>query len=121
MLTDILNKAYSNLIFIRDAKDIAYLILKFNKASNNSISVLMLIKELLKYWFYLVLGSSLKIGTSKDSFLSFFYKSKDIVEIYLIKLIIKPLVVSIVEIRLSNLTIVIVSSAGSTNLTRYTS
>ena len=49
MLTDILNKAYSNLIFIRDAKDIAYLILKFNKASNNSISVLTLIKELLKH------------------------------------------------------------------------
>ena len=49
MLTDILNKAYSNLIFIRDAKDIAYLVLKLNKASNKTIGVLTLIEKLLKH------------------------------------------------------------------------
>ena len=121
MLTDVLNKAYSNFIFIRDTKDVAYLFLKFNEAYYNSISVLLVVKELLKHQFYLVLGSSLEIGTSKDSLLSFLYRSKDIVEIHLIKLIVKPLAVSIVEIGLSDLTIVVVSSAGSTDLARCTS
>jgi hypothetical protein len=72
MLTDVLNKAYSNFILVRDTKDAANLYLKANKASYNSISVLSFIKVLLKYRLYLVLGSFPKIGTSKDSLLSIF-------------------------------------------------
>ena len=114
-----LNKAYSNLVFIRDAKDTAYLVLKLNKASNNTIGILMLIEELLKHRFYLVLGSFLKIGASEDGLLSFLYRSEDKVKVYLIKLIVKALVVSIVEIRLSDLSIVAGSdSVGSTNFAR---
>ena len=121
MLTDVLNKAYSNFVFVRDAKDAAYLFLKFNEAYYNSVGILSVVKELLKHRFYLVLSSSSEVGTSEDSLLSFLYRSKDIVEIYLIKLIVKPLTVSIVEIGLSDFTIVAVSSTGSTNLARCTS
>ena len=121
MLTDILNKAYSNFVFIRDAKNAAYLFLKFDKAYYNSVSVLSVVKELLKHRFHLVLGSFPKVGASKDSLLSFLYRSKDIVKIHLIKLIIKPLTVSVVEIGLSDFAIVAVSSAGSTDLARCTS
>jgi hypothetical protein len=39
VLTDMLNKAYSNFILIRDAKDAADLFLKLNKASKDTISV----------------------------------------------------------------------------------
>jgi hypothetical protein len=34
-----LNKAYSNFIFVRDAKDVVDLFLKLNKARKDSISV----------------------------------------------------------------------------------
>ena len=119
MLTDMLNKAYSNLIFVRDAKDTAYLVLKLNKASNNTVGILTLIEELLKHRFYLVLGSSLEIGASEDSLLSLLYRSKDKVKVYLVKLIVKALAVSIVEIGLSDLSVVAGSgSTGSTNFAR---
>jgi hypothetical protein len=39
VLIDILNKAYSNFILIRDAKDTVDLFLKLNKARKDSISV----------------------------------------------------------------------------------
>jgi hypothetical protein len=73
MLTDMLNKAYSDFIFVRDAKDAAGLYLKADKASYNSVRVLSFIKVLLKHRFYLVLGSSLKIGASEDSLLNILY------------------------------------------------
>jgi hypothetical protein len=121
VLTDVLNKAYSDFVFVRDAKDAAYLFLKFDEAHHNSVSVLSVVKELLKHRFHLVLGSSLEVGTSEDGLLSFLYRSEDIVEIHLIKPIVKPLTVSIVEIGLSDLAVVAVSSAGSTDLARCTS
>jgi len=112
--------AYSNLVFVRDTKDIAYLSLKLSKAYYNSIGILTSIKELLKHRFHLVLGSSTEIGTSKDGLLSFLYRSEDVVKIHLIKLIVKSLAVSIVEIGLSDFTIVASSASrtGSTNLAR---
>jgi hypothetical protein len=66
-----------------------------------------------------VLGSSPKIGTSEDSLLSIFNRSKDKVEIYLVKLVVKALSISIVEIRFSNLSIIIssTSSIGISSLT----
>jgi hypothetical protein len=121
MLTDVLNKAYSNFVFVRDTKDVAYLFLKFNKAYYNSVSILLVFKELLKHRFHLVLGSSPKIGASEDSLLSFLYRSKDIVKVHLVKLVVKALAVSVVEIGFSDLTIITVSSTGSTDLARYTS
>jgi hypothetical protein len=39
VLTDMLNKAYSNFILVRDAKDAADLFLKLNKARKDSISI----------------------------------------------------------------------------------
>jgi hypothetical protein len=47
VLTDVLNKAYSNFVFVRDAEDAAYLFLKLNEAYYDSVSVLSVIKELL--------------------------------------------------------------------------
>ena len=44
-----LNKAYSNFVFIRDAKDIAYLFLKLSKGSEDTISISLTIKILYKY------------------------------------------------------------------------
>jgi hypothetical protein len=117
----VLDKAYSNFVFVRDTKDTAYLLLKFNEAYYDSVSVLSIVKELLKHRFYLVLGSSPKIGASEDGLFSLLYKSKDIVKIYLVKPVVKALAISVVEIGFSDLTIVAVSSAGSTNLARYTS
>jgi hypothetical protein len=43
VLIDILNKAYSNFILVRDAKDAADLFLKLNKARKDSISVFLTI------------------------------------------------------------------------------
>jgi hypothetical protein len=118
MLTDILNKAYSNFILIRDTKDIANLYLKANKASYYSVRVLLFVKVLLKHRLYLVLGSSSKIGTSEDSLLNIFNRSKDKVEIYLVKLVVKTLSIPIVEIRFSDLSVVIsyTSSVGTSSL-----
>ena len=112
MLTDVLNKAYSNFIFIKDTKDAANLYLKADKASYNSVGVLLFVKVLLKHRLYLVLGSSPKIGTSEDSLLNIFNRSEDKVEIYLVKLIIKALSISIVEIRFSDLSVVTSSASG---------
>jgi hypothetical protein len=121
VLTDVLNKAYSNFVFVRDAEDAAYLFLKLNEAHYNSVGVLSVVKELLKHRFYLVLGSSPKIGASEDGLLSFLYRSKDVVKIHLVKLVVKALAVSVVEIGLSDLTVIAVSGAGSTDLARCTS
>jgi hypothetical protein len=44
-----LNKAYSDFIFVRDAKDAADLYLSADKASYNSVGVLSFIKVLLKH------------------------------------------------------------------------
>jgi hypothetical protein len=121
MLTDVLNKAYSNFIFVRDAEDAAYLFLKFNEAYYNSVGILSVVKELLKHRFHLVLGSSPKIGASEDGLLSLLYRSKDIVKVYLVKPVVKALAISVVEIGFSDLTIIAVSSAGSTDLARGTS
>jgi len=121
VLTDVLNKAYSNFVFIRDAKDIAYLFLKFNEAHHNSVSILLVIKELLKHRFHLVLGSSPKIGASEDYPLSLLHRSEDIVKIHLVKPVVEALAISVVEIGLSDLTVVAISGAGSTNLARGTS
>jgi hypothetical protein len=65
-----------------------------------------------------VLGSSPKIGTSEDSLLSIFNRSKDKVEIYLVKLVVKALSISIVEIRFSDLSVITssASSAGTSSL-----
>ena len=65
-----------------------------------------------------MLGSSPKIGASKDSLLNILNRSKDKVEIHLVKLVVKALSVSIVEIRFSNLSVVIssASSAGTSSL-----
>jgi hypothetical protein len=68
-----------------------------------------------------VLGSSPKIGASEDSLLSLLYRSKDIVKIHLVKPVVKALAVSVVEIGLSDLAIIAVSGAGSTDLARCTS
>ena len=65
VLTDILNKAYSNLIFIRDTKDTVDLFLKLSKGSENTIGISLTVKILYKYRFYLVLGSSLEVGSYK--------------------------------------------------------
>jgi hypothetical protein len=65
-----LNKAYSDFVFVRDAKDAADLYLKADKASYDSVGVLSFVKVLLKHQFYLVLGSSPKIGASEDSLLN---------------------------------------------------
>jgi hypothetical protein len=73
VLTDILNKAYSDFVFVRDAKDAADLYLKADKASYDSVGVLSFIKVLLKHRFHLVLGSSPKIGASEDSLLNILY------------------------------------------------
>jgi hypothetical protein len=73
VLPNMLNKAYSNFVFVRDAKDIADLYLKVDKASYNFVRVLSFIKVLLKHRFYLVLGSSPKIGASEDSLLNILY------------------------------------------------
>ena len=123
MLTDVLNKAYSNFILVRDAKDAANLYLKANKASYYSVRVLSFVKVLLKHRLYLVLGSSPKIGTSEDSLLNIFNRSEDKVEIYLVKLIIKALSISIVEIRFSDLSVVTSSASGigTSSLARGTS
>jgi len=120
VLTDVLNIAYSNLVFVRDTKDTAYLGFELSKAYHDSIGILTSIEELLKHRFHLVLGSPTEIGTSKDSLLSFLYRSEDVVKIHLIKLIVKSLAVSIVEIGLSDFTIVAGSASrtGSTNLAR---
>jgi hypothetical protein len=123
VLTDMLNKAYSNLVFVRDSKDTAYLLLKLNKAYDYSVGILLFVKEPLKHRFHLVLGSSLEVGASEDGFLTFFYKGEDKVEIHLVKLVVKALAIFIVEIGLSDLTVVAVSAggAGSTDLARCTS
>jgi hypothetical protein len=121
VLTDVLDKAYSNFVFVRDAKDTAYFLLKFNEAHHDSVSVFLVVKELLKHRFHLVLGSSLEVSTSEDGLLTFFYKGEDKVEIYLVKPVVKALAVSIVEVRLSDLAVVTVSGAGSTDLARCTS
>jgi hypothetical protein len=68
-----LNKAYSDFVFVRDAKDAADLYLKADKASHDSVGVLSFIKVLLKHRFHLVLGSSPKIGASEDSLLNILY------------------------------------------------
>jgi hypothetical protein len=73
VLTDMLNKAYSDFVFVRDAKDAADLCLKADKASHDSVGVLSFIKVLLKHRFHLVLGSSPKIGTSEDGLLNILY------------------------------------------------
>jgi hypothetical protein len=49
VLIDMLNKAYSDFIFVRDAKDAADLYLSADKASYNSVGVLSFIKVLLKH------------------------------------------------------------------------
>ena len=49
MLTDILNKAYSDFILIRDAKDIVDLFLKLSKGSKDTISISLTIKILYKH------------------------------------------------------------------------
>lgn len=67
-----------------------------------------------------MLGSSTEIGTSKDGFLGFLYRSEDVVKIHLIEPIVKSLAVSIVEIGLSDFAVVAsgASRTGSTNLAR---
>jgi hypothetical protein len=121
VLTDVLNKAYSNFIFVRDAEDAAYLFLEFNEAHYNSVGILSVVKELLKHRFHLVLGSSPKIGASEDGLLSLLHRSEDIVKIHLVKPVVKALAISVVEIGFSDLTIIAVSGAGSTDLARGTS
>ena len=49
MLADVLNKAYSDFILVRDAKDTANLYLKANKAFYDSVGVLSFVKVLLKH------------------------------------------------------------------------
>ena len=39
MLTDVLNKAYSNFVLIRDAKDAADLFLEFSKGREDTVSI----------------------------------------------------------------------------------
>jgi hypothetical protein len=113
VLTDVLNKAYSNFVLVRDAKDAANLYLKANKASYNSVGILSFVKVLLKHRLYLVLGSSPKIGTSEDGLLSIFNRGEDKVEIHLVKLVVKALSVSIVEIRFSDLSVVTSGASGA--------
>ena len=65
MLTDMLNKAYSNLIFVRDAKDTADLFLKLGKGGEDTIGISLAVKVLHKHRFHLVLGSSSEVGCCK--------------------------------------------------------
>jgi len=112
--------AYSNLVFVRDTKDTAYLGLKLSKAYYDSVGILTSVEELLKHRFHLVLGSSTEIGTGKDGLLSFLHRSEDVVKIHLIEPIVKSLAVSIVEIGLGDFAVVAsgASGTGSTNLAR---
>jgi hypothetical protein len=69
-----------------------------------------------------VLGSSSEVGSSKQGLLVSLNRSELKVDVHLSELVVKALAVSIVEIGLSDLTIVTGgSSAGSTNLARCTS
>ena len=60
-----LNKAYSNFVFIINAKDAANLFLKLSKDGKDTISIPLTVKVLYKYRFYLVLGLSLEVGYYK--------------------------------------------------------
>ena len=64
-----LNKAYSNLVFIRDAKDAVDLFLKLSKGSEDTIGIFLTVKVLYKHWFHLVLGSSSEVGYYKQGLL----------------------------------------------------
>ena len=120
-----LNKAYSNFILIRDAKDTADFLLEVNEASKNTIGIPFAVQELHKHRFHLVLGSSTEVGRSEQGSLIGFDRGELEIGFHLGNPIVEALAVSIVEIGFSDLSVVLVavsaSSAGSTNLARCTS
>ena len=120
-----LNKAYSNLVFVRDAKDAAYLFLELGEGGEDTISISLAVKVLHKHRFHPVLGSSSEVGRSEQGFLISFDRSELKVHLHLGEPIVKSLAVSIIEIGLGDLGVVLVavgaSGAGATNFARCTS
>jgi hypothetical protein len=104
-LTDMLNKAYSNLVFVRDAKDAADLFLEFGEGTEDSIGISFSVKELHKHWFHPVLGSSSEVGSCKQGFLVRLNRGELKVDVHLSEPIVKRLTVSIVEIGLGDLVV----------------